>query len=294
MPLGDLDCMTLEQCRAFYAEEIRVVSRVDSMDLVEAFARVPRERFLGAPPWHIHSGQSVKQAGYRATSNVRDLYHDVFVALKPTQFLNNGQPSLIARLLSALNLAPGRRVLHIGCGTGYYSALMAEVVGPKGSIIAVEVEDDLALQAAANLIGYEQVAVLHQDGAAVDPGTADAILVNAAVTNLRPAWLASLTDRGVLVLPLSVGRSPRSNDALVVVITRRGNCYEAELLLLMTIYSSPSMRDPAIQALLNDSLESRAITRLRSVRTDAHDRSDSCIVHAAGFCLSAEPAEPSE
>jgi len=289
MGLQASDFMTIEQYRSFYAEEIRVVSQLDSIALVGAFAKVPRERFLGPPPWHTHSGQSIKQASYRSTSNVYDLYHDVFVALKPSQFLNNGQPSLIARLLSALNLAPGKRVLHMGCGTGYYSAVMAEVVGPEGSVLAVEVDDDLAVQAAANLVGYEQVAVLHQDGRSVDPGPSDAILVSAAVTHPHPSWLASLTEGGVLVLPLSCGRLPNSNDSLVLGINRVGEQYQAEMLLLMTFFPSPSMRDPALQVLLNESLESRSITRLKSVRIEAHDRVSSCIVHAPGFCLSAEP-----
>jgi hypothetical protein len=55
----------------------------------------------------------------------------------------------------------------------------------------------------------------------------------------------------------------------------------------MTIYSSPSMRDPMLQSMLNDSLESHAMLRLKSVRNDDHERTDTCIVHAHRFCLSA-------
>ena len=288
MPSTTLDGMTIGQYRCFYAEEIRVVSDIDSPVLVDAFASVPREQFLGPPPWSFHSGSSLLQPVYRTTMDMRDLYHDVFVALDTSQLLNNGQPSLIARLIEALNLATGRRVLHIGCGTGYYTAIMAEVVGSEGLVTAAEVDPVLAVQAAANLIGYEQVVVINRDGAAVDPSPYDAILVNAGVTHPHPSWLESLTEAGVLVLPLGVGKTPSAKDHMVLKITRHRDRYSADLLLLMTIYASTSQRDPAIHSLLNESLESRRIIGLKSVRTLQHTQTDTCIVHTPGFCLSAD------
>jgi protein-L-isoaspartate(D-aspartate) O-methyltransferase len=278
---------TLEQLRRFYSEELRIVAGLESSDLVSAFARVPRERYLGAPPWKFSSGNSLKQSSYRTTSSVCDVYHDVFVALKSEKFLNNGQPSMIARLISALKLNPGKRVFHCGCGTGYYTAIMAEVVGSAGSVVAAEIDSTLAEIAATNLTKYDHVKVLNRDGADVDPVPCDAILINAGVTHPHPAWLDGLSEGGVLVLPLSVGRNLGVNDAMVVGITRRHDQFAAELLSIITIYSSPSMRDPMLQSMLNDSFESHAMLRLKSVRKDDHDRTDTCIVHAPGFCLSA-------
>jgi len=152
---------TLEQLRRFYSEELRIVADLESPDLVSAFARVPRERYLGAPPWKFSSGNSLKQSSYRTTSSVCDVYHDVFVALKSEKFLNNGQPSMIARLIAALNLGHGKRVFHCGCGTGYYTAIMAEVVGSKGSVVAAEIDSTLAEIAVANLKNYDHVKVLN-------------------------------------------------------------------------------------------------------------------------------------
>jgi protein-L-isoaspartate(D-aspartate) O-methyltransferase len=280
----------IEQCRRFYADEIRVVAGLDSVALVEAFAMVPRERFLESPPWHLSSGSSLHPATYRTTNEVRDLYHDVFVALKSAEFLNNGQPSMIAQLIAALNLCAGKRVLHIGCGTGYYSAIIAQMVGPQGAVTAVEIDTDLARQATANLTDYPNVTVLNADGAAVDPDLSDAILVNAGVTHPRLEWLANLSESGILVLPLSVGRSPAAKDAIVVRIARNGASFVAEPISILTIYPGAGMRDPAMQKLLNASFESHAILRLESLRTDAHDQTDSCLVHAPTFCLSALPA----
>jgi protein-L-isoaspartate(D-aspartate) O-methyltransferase len=59
--------------------------------------------------------------------------------------LFNGAPALLARLIDLLALRPGSRVLHVGAGTGYYSALMAHVVGASGSVLALEVDEPLAL-----------------------------------------------------------------------------------------------------------------------------------------------------
>jgi len=278
---------TLEQLRRFYSEELRIVAGLESPDLVSAFALFPRERYLGAPPWKFSSGNSLKQSSYRTTSSVCDLYHDVFVALQSEKFLNNGQPSMIARLIAALKLSSGKRVFHCGCGTGYYTAIMAEIVGPEGSVVAAEIDSTLAEVAVANLKNYDHVKVLNRDGADVNPVACDAILVNAGVTHPHPAWLGGLSEGGVLVLPLSVGRNLGVNDAMVLAITRRRDQFAAELLSIMTIYSSPSMRDPMLQSMLNDSFESHAMLRLKSVRKDEHDRTDSCIVHAPGFCLSA-------
>jgi protein-L-isoaspartate(D-aspartate) O-methyltransferase len=281
------DHFTLERLRHFYSEELRVVAGLESPDLVSAFARVPRERYLGAPPWKFSSGNSLNRSSYRATSNVCDLYHDVFVALKSEKFLNNGQPSMIARLIAALNLSPGKRVFHCGCGTGYYTAIMAEVVGSNGSVVAAEIDSTLAEIAVTNLRDYDHVRVLSRDGADVDPVACDAILINAGVTHPHRAWLDGLSEGGVLVLPLSVGRNLSVNDAMVLAITRRHDQFAAELLSIITIYSSPSMRDPMLQSMLNDSFESHAMLGVKSVRKDDHERTDSCIVHAPGFCLSA-------
>jgi hypothetical protein len=88
---------TLDEIRRSFAEEVRAVAHLESGPLVEAFAHVPRERFLGDGPWQIVRALDRKQP-YRTTedADVRHIYHDVGVALDPSRGLNNGQPSALA------------------------------------------------------------------------------------------------------------------------------------------------------------------------------------------------------
>jgi protein-L-isoaspartate(D-aspartate) O-methyltransferase len=294
MTASAINTLTLEQYRRFYAEEICAVANVTQPTLMAAFARVQREHFLGAPPWQIAGEMLLKQSAYRATNDVCDIYHNVVIALKSIQNLNNGQPSALASWIAALGLAEGNRVFHVGCGTGYYTAIMAEMVGPAGSILAAEVDPDLATQAADGLREYANVTVQCGDGATIDPGSCDAILINAGVTHPYVPWLHRLDDGGHMVLPLTVNMRPGSGKGVAVKITRKHDRFAAEIASMVAIYSNTSVRDSTIEPLLGKALESLALLKLKSIRTDAHPQADTCIVHAPTVCLSAAAIEPSE
>ena len=135
--------MTLDQCRRFYADEIQYAANLHSPALIEAFARVPRENFLGPGPWQIGVPDvATGKVEYLTTPSAdpRHVYHNVTIALDPARNLCNGQPSSLAAWMSALDLQPGNRVFHLGCGVGYFTAIMAEVVGFTGCVIASEVD----------------------------------------------------------------------------------------------------------------------------------------------------------
>ena len=122
----------------------------------QAFASVPREKFLGPGPWKIGSpetGCAGSTLSYFETedSDPCRLYHNITVAIDPARRLNNGQPSALAFWINSLDLKRGDRVFHLGCGVGYYTAIMAHVVGSQGTVIACEVDPDLAARATENL-----------------------------------------------------------------------------------------------------------------------------------------------
>ena len=83
--------------------------------------------------------------------------------------INIGQPSAHARWLDALAPAEGEIVLQVGAGTGYYTALLAHLVGSGGRVHAYEIDSDLAALAYANLKHLTQVVVHPRTGIAGEP-----------------------------------------------------------------------------------------------------------------------------
>ena len=299
MPLWDTHPMiTLDDCRRFYADEVRLSANLRFPALVEAFARVPREKYLGPPPWQIGSAEqrALALAGmgsltYTATEDPRDVYHNVVIALDAAHDINNGQPSALARWIDALDLKAGDRVYHLGCGVGYYTAIMAEVVGTSGAVAGSEVHADLAARARENLSGYPNVTVHAGDGAAFDPGACDAMLINAGVTHPHRPWLERLREGGRLVLPITMATSPTLGQGPMVKITRQRGSFSAQIITFVGIFSCTSVRDPELEPLLARAFASRTLFKLKSVRLDAHGPADTCILHGSGACVSsAEPA----
>jgi hypothetical protein len=143
--------------RQSYAEELYFTAHIRSPAVRAAFATVPRERFVGSGPWRVRSPMDMAEYWTTADADPRAVYHDVLIALDEARGINNGQPSLWAFLLAQPNILAGERVLHLGCGTGYYNAVMAELVGPTGKITAIEIDAGLAEKARAALMPWPQV-----------------------------------------------------------------------------------------------------------------------------------------
>jgi protein-L-isoaspartate(D-aspartate) O-methyltransferase len=286
---------TLEDYRQFYAEEIRVAAGVRSEALVRAFARVPREQFLGPGPWKLGSMDSgiTGTPKYRPTPDAdpRHVYHNVVIAIDETRHLNNGQPGSLAAWIDALELTAGERVVHIGAGVGYYSALMAEVVGPSGRVAAVEVDPELAARARRNLAAWKNAEVIPGDGSSYDPGPADAIFVNAGVTHPWVRWLDSLKPGGRLLYPVTFESAgfPGGRGCMVLV-KREGERYSARSVSFVMIYSCSGLRDPELNAALLKQISSGKLFSAQCLRRDRHEVEDTCLAHAKDSCLSSKPA----
>src|SRR5262249_48741502 len=156
--------ISLELRRRFYAEEIEATSNLRSPGVVEALARVPREDFLPPGPWTIR-GEADFQSPPRHTADgeVRHVYHNLAIAIDPARHLFNGAPGLLPMAIDALRVSPGDRVLHIGTGTGYYTAILAHCAGPSGRLLGIEVDEALAARARANLAPMPWVDLRHGD-----------------------------------------------------------------------------------------------------------------------------------
>jgi protein-L-isoaspartate(D-aspartate) O-methyltransferase len=285
--------ITLEDCRAFYAQEIRFAANLSTPGLVEAFLRVPREKFLGPPPWLVGSAEArglsaagMVEMSYVTVDDPRDLYHNVVVSLDRSKDINNGQPGSLARWIDALELKPGDRAFHLGCGVGYYTAIIAEVLGPDGRVLGLELDPGLAARAKENLSAYRNVTVEAGDGAGFDPGPCNAILVNCGVTHPQTIWLERLCDRGRLVVPFTMAMTPRIGQGIMTKIVRHHAAYSALMVSPVAIFSGGNLRDPALEPLMAKALLSGGLLKLKSVRQEAHEPADTCVLHAPQACLS--------
>jgi protein-L-isoaspartate(D-aspartate) O-methyltransferase len=286
--------MTLEDCRVFYSEEIRFAANLTTPGLVEAFARVPREKFLGPPPWLLGSAEAralsaagMVEMSYVKVEDPRDLYHNVVVSLDRSKDINNGQPGSLGRWIDALGLKPGDRAFHLGCGAGYYTAIIAEVLGPDGTIVGLELDPGLAARAKENLSSYANATVHAGDGSMFDPGPCDAILVNCGVTHPQTIWLERLRDAGRLVVPFTMAVNPTLGQGIVTKIVRHRADYSAEMVSPVAIFSGGHLREAALEPLMAKALRSGGLLKLKSVRRDAHQPVDTCVLHAPEVCLSA-------
>lgn len=288
--------LSIEDYRRFYADEIRFVANLESPALVEAFARVPREKFIGPGPWQVGSAEvralaaaGMGRATYVPVDDARHLYHNVVVVLDQARDINNGQPSALAHWINGLQLQPGNRAYHLGCGVGYYTAIIAEVVGPNGSVVATEIDADLAARARANLAEYSNVEVHAVDGGEFDPGECDAMLINAGVTHPHPLWLERLREGGRLVVPITFATSETLGAGLMTKIARRSHGFSAHGITPVGIYSCKSVRDSDLEPLIRTALTTQALLRVQSLRLDAHEPADTCLMHGKGACFSSVP-----
>lgn len=165
--------MVREQIAARGVRDARVLA---------AMERVPRHRFVSpadAPsayadhPLSIGSGQTISQ------------------------------PYIVALMAEALAIGPGSRVLEVGAGCGYASAVLAEI---SCTVHAIEIVEPLATAARVRLaeLGYAAVCVASGDGSRGWPEAApfDGILVSAAPSRVPPALLDQLAPTGRLVIPV--------------------------------------------------------------------------------------------
>jgi protein-L-isoaspartate(D-aspartate) O-methyltransferase len=285
--------MSIEDCREFYAREVKFAASLTTPGLVEAFAKVPREKFLGPGPWQLGSAAAramsvagLGQMSYVTIEDPRDVYHNVVISLDRAKDINNGQPGSLGMWIDALALKRGERVYHLGCGVGYYTAIMAEVVGPPGSVIGLELQPDLAARAKENLLGYANATVEAGDGAVFDPGECDAILVNCGVTHPQTKWLERLREGGRLVVPFTMAMNATIGQGIMTKITQSGGKYVTEMVSPVAIYSGGSLRDAALEPQMLKGLTSGGLLKLKSVRRDAHEPGETCVVHGREVCLS--------
>jgi protein-L-isoaspartate(D-aspartate) O-methyltransferase len=280
----------LQIIRAAYAKQILAAALVTDARLDAALGTIRREDFLGPGPWpmlrRFHDG-------YAPTPDADPvyLYTDDLVGIVPERKLNNGQPSLHAHLIHQAAPKAGEHVVHIGTGTGYYTAILAHLVGLSGRVTGIEYDAELASRARACLAPFPNVAIVHGDGATAAFDQADVIYVNAGCTRPADNWLDRLADDGRMILPMTsdqgLGAADLSRVAstgAVFRIERRGADYLAAWISAVAIFPCAGTRDEVSERALAAAFDTggwRNVTRLYREQI-APER---CWLRGPGWCL---------
>jgi len=274
--------VSLEEARQAFAAELRAVAHVRNETVLRAFAAVPREDFVGSGPWRL---LNLYEQRYWTTPDAdpRWLYHNVLVALDESRGLNTGEPSLWAHHFDRIDLRTGERVLQIGTGTGYFTAILAEIVGPEGRVLGLEVDGQLAVAAKANLEHWPQAAVRKVEGVVPIDGQWDVLIAFAGVSAPPMVWVDALADGGRALIPLT----NEQRFGMLLRIDRAADGFAARQAGTIGIFPCTGGRDLADVDPTGRALADYAgRSALKCLRRDVHEADDSCWLHHDGWCLS--------
>ena len=190
-------------------------------DVLAAIAAVPRERFVdrfwaappGAPP---RDPDAIREWVVGRDDGALDLVYEPDLALitagsaeRRTATSSVSAPALVALMLAEADLAPGRRVLEIGAGSGWHAALMAELVGDPALVTTVDIDADLVEATRRRLdaldLGALTVVCADGDGGHAANRPFDRIVVTVGCADLAPAWVDQLAPGGTILVPLVHG-----------------------------------------------------------------------------------------
>lgn len=150
--------------------------------VLDAIDRVPRERFVGP---------AAEEAAYADRALPIDCGQTI------------SQPYIVALMTEALRLSGSERVLEVGTGSGYQTAILAELAR---EVITIERHGELSLQAARVLgnLGYRNIRFIVGDGSQGWPELApyERIIVTAAAVRVPPPLVEQLAEAGILVIPI--------------------------------------------------------------------------------------------
>ena len=258
--------------RKFFADLVLANGNVstENQRLLDGFFSIPRESFLGPGPWHIFTAN-----GYIKTPSTHPelLYQDILVALDPENNINNGQPSLHARCIDALDISEGEHVAHIGAGTGYYSAILGHMAGASGEVIAYEIDQAIADKARNNLALYPNTEVKAESGVDEELSEVDVIYVKAGVTHPANSWLDKLSLGGRIIFPLT---ADNHSGAMVLLLKKSSDCFTFKFIQRAMFIPCIGLRDVKIGFRLSEAFVNGSLIKVKSLRRNSEPDETSC------------------
>lgn len=265
--------------RADMVRALRAQDAITSESVAAAFATVPRHQF--APEASLELAYDL---------------HRIVPVKKDENGLNVSVMSaahLQGVMLEQADIMPGMKVLEIGSG-GYNAALIQELVGSDGEVTTVDIDRDIVDRARLCLdeAGYRQVKTVLADGERGVPDGApyDRIIVTAAAWDIPPSWIDGLTEKGRLVVPLTVCGTTRSiafdrdGEGLLsrsyrlahfVPMQGEGAAEERRVLLREgVVVQSDDVRVPLNAQALNHALDTPQLVRWSGAAWDLPDELD--------------------
>jgi protein-L-isoaspartate(D-aspartate) O-methyltransferase len=273
-----------EKYRSFYARLICAAAKLDDPRIEEAFRSVKREPFAGPGPWWVNLG------GHPYVQTPDDdpsfLYQNILVALDRERDINIGMPSAHAHWLGACNIKKAETVVQVGAGSGYYTAILAHLVGASGRVYGYEIHEVLAARARENLRDVHQAEVRTQSGVTPDLPQADLIYVCAGAAQPSRMWLDALRPRGCLLFPLA----PQGVLGGMLLITRpdQGSAWPAKFVGRASFIGCIGLEDEEAGRRLTEAF-SKNWNKVRSLRLDKSP-DDSCWFAGDGWWLSTADA----
>jgi protein-L-isoaspartate(D-aspartate) O-methyltransferase len=275
------DAERIEAHREFFARLVATRAGVPADgELAAAFRSTPRERFVGGPPWRILTRHGFVEAPH---NDPAFLYQDVVVSLD-ADGLNNGEPSLHAICIATLRPQKGDRIVHVGAGTGYYTTILAKLVGERGVVDAYEIEPGLVRRAAQNLAELPQVRLHARSGVEGPLPACDVLYVSAGATAPIAVWLDALKAGGRLLFPLT----PEDGAGAMLLITRTdGDVYAARFLFQAQFVGCMGARDENEGKRLEEAFRNRNWNKVKSLHRNNAPR-ESCWLAGRGWWFSTE------
>jgi len=273
----------LEEARAFYARLAASGGGAIRDRLQRAFEAVPRELFLGPGPWFAMAPDGTYVA--TPSGDPVHLYQNLLFALVADKRINNGEPSLHGQLIGALAPERGDTLLHIGCGTGYYTAILALLAGPAGRVIGYEIEPALAARAAACLDAWDNVEVRARSGTGSALPEADGVYVSAGATRPDAAWLDALKEGGRLVFPLSGA----GGFGVTLKVVKQGPAFASTIVGRAVFIECSGAFDPGEATAVAEAVRDGRLFRTRSLHRGT-DPDESATLVGGGWWLSSVQA----